>query len=63
MEVNGRLHDPAALLPRKEPQVHIGYEAGLAPEPVWTLWSREESVAPTGNRILAVHPVDRRYKD
>jgi hypothetical protein len=25
-----------ALPPRKEPTVHIGYEAGWTPKPVWT---------------------------
>jgi hypothetical protein len=33
MEVSGQLHAP----------VPIGYEAGWAPKPVWTLW-REENL-------------------
>jgi len=33
MEVSGQLHAPAALPPRKEPHVPIGYEAVWAPEP------------------------------
>jgi hypothetical protein len=52
MEVSsGQLHAPAALLPRNEPRVAIGLETGAAwvPEPVWTLWSREESLVLTGN--------------
>jgi hypothetical protein len=37
MEVNGQLHVPAALLPRKPPAVPIGCEAGWASKTVWTL--------------------------
>jgi len=36
MEVSGYLCAPAALSPGKEPLVLTGYEAGGAPEPVWT---------------------------
>jgi hypothetical protein len=43
MEVSGELHAPAALPPEKEPPVSIGQEAGWAPKPVWTLWTREKS--------------------
>jgi hypothetical protein len=39
--VSGQLHAPAAFAPGKEPPVPIGYEAGWAPEPVWTLETRE----------------------
>jgi hypothetical protein len=46
MEVNDQLHDPAALTPEKELPVPIEYEAGWAPEPVWTQWRREESTYP-----------------
>jgi hypothetical protein len=42
MEVIGQPHSPAALSPEKEPLISIGYDAGSAPEPVWTLWSREK---------------------
>jgi hypothetical protein len=38
MEVSGQLHAPATLLLGKEPLVPVGYEAGWAPEPVWTRW-------------------------
>jgi hypothetical protein len=38
MEESGQLHALANLLPGKEPLVSIGYEAGWAPEPVWTRW-------------------------
>jgi len=37
MEVNGQLHAPATL-----PAVPIEYEAGWAPEAVWTRWQREK---------------------
>jgi hypothetical protein len=35
----------------------------VAPEPVWTLWSREKSVFPAENRTLAIQPVARHYTD
>jgi hypothetical protein len=38
-----KLHASAALPPGKEPPVRVGYEAGWASEPVWTLWRRENS--------------------
>jgi hypothetical protein len=38
--VSGQLHAPAALPPGKVPPVSIGYKAGWAPEPIWTLWRR-----------------------
>jgi hypothetical protein len=43
MEVNGQLHDPAALLPGKEQLVPSGQEAERAPEFVWKMWRREKS--------------------
>jgi hypothetical protein len=46
----------------KSPQVPTRYEAGWAPEPVWTLWSTEK-FAPTGNWTPAVQPVARPYTD
>jgi hypothetical protein len=54
MEVNSQLHSPAALTLRKYPSEPIGYEAGSASEPVLTLWKREISLAPAGNRTPAV---------
>jgi hypothetical protein len=45
------------------PPVPIGQEAGWAPEPVWTLWSREKSFDSAGYQTSAVRPVPRRYTD
>jgi hypothetical protein len=63
MEASGQLHVPAALTPEKELAVPIGYEAGWTPEPVWTLWSAEKSLALDGNQTPADQPVVRRYTD
>jgi hypothetical protein len=41
MDVSGQLHVPAALPPRKEPPVIMGWETGWALKPVWTLWRRK----------------------
>jgi hypothetical protein len=58
MEVSGQLNAPAAL-PLGVPTV---YEAGWAPEPVWTLWCREKSFFfSAGNRTPAVQPVTHPY--
>jgi hypothetical protein len=38
MEVSGQLNAPGTLPLGKEHLVPIEYEAGLAPEPVWTQW-------------------------
>jgi hypothetical protein len=56
--VSGQLYAPAALPPGEEPPVPIGYEAGWAPEPVWTLWSREKSIAPAGDWTPAAQPTE-----
>jgi hypothetical protein len=57
------LHVAAALSPEKQTPVPTGYEAGWAAEPVWKLWSREESLASVVNRTPALQPVARRYTD
>jgi hypothetical protein len=36
-------------------------EAGWAPEPIWTLWSTEKSLAPSGNWTTAVQLLARHY--
>jgi hypothetical protein len=45
MDVSHQLHAPAALPPRKQTRVPILQEAVWAPEPVWTLWSRDKSLS------------------
>jgi hypothetical protein len=55
MNVSSKLHAPAAL-----PPVLIGWEAGRAPEQVWTLLRREKSLALAGSRTPAVQPIARR---
>jgi hypothetical protein len=57
MEVNSQIHSPAVLPMGKEPPVHIGMQVGWTPEPVWTLWSREKILSPTGNRTSTVQPI------
>jgi hypothetical protein len=63
MEMSCQLHAPAALPPGNEAPAPIEQKAGWAPEPVWTLWRREKSLAPAGNWNPAVQPVARRYTD
>jgi hypothetical protein len=57
MEVSGQLHDPADLLPGKEFLVHIGQEAGWAPESVWTRSRGVKLPAPTGIRTPVIGKV------
>jgi hypothetical protein len=40
MKASGHLDATAALSPRIEPPVPIGYEAGWNPKLVWTMWRR-----------------------
>jgi hypothetical protein len=58
MEVGGQFHAPVAL-----PPVSIVQEAAWASEPVSTLWNGEQSLAPAGNRTLAVQSAPRHYTD
>jgi hypothetical protein len=44
------------LSPRKGPPVPIGYEAGWAPEPVWTQRLEEKSFALPGIEPLSSSP-------
>jgi hypothetical protein len=44
MKMSGQLHDPATFPPKKELPVPSGYDAGWAPEPVWTLWSIDKFI-------------------
>jgi hypothetical protein len=52
MEASGQLHAPAALPLGNEPKVPIGYEAGWAPEPAWTLLSAKKNLL----RLLLAPP-------
>jgi hypothetical protein len=61
MEESGQLHAPAALYPWKERPVTIEGEAESAPEPIWTLWSRDKSVNLAENQTPAVHPIAHSY--
>jgi hypothetical protein len=65
MEMSGQLHAPSALPPGKEALGPIGQEAGLAPEPVWTLWRREKfcSYRDLISDSSAVQLVTIRYAD
>jgi hypothetical protein len=51
MEVNGQLHNPAALPHGKEFLVLTRYETGWFPWPIWTLWSGESLLA-----LLGIEP-------
>jgi len=44
MKVTIKFHALVALLPWKEPLLHIEQEAGLSPELVWMLWGTEMSL-------------------
>jgi len=61
MEVSGQLHAPAALHPRKEPLVSIGWELGRALEPVWTRWWREKFPAPDIRLVIYCWKKEKEY--
>jgi hypothetical protein len=63
LQVSGQLHAPAASPPEKEPPVPIVWEAGWAPEPVWTTWRRENSqpYRDSNSDLSPVQPVASRY--
>jgi hypothetical protein len=64
MGVSGQHHAPAALYRRgKGPPVHIGQEAGWAPEPVWMQGLEEKSSALVGDRTPVVQSTVRHYTD
>jgi hypothetical protein len=57
---------PRPLYPRgKNPRVPIRYEAGWAPEPVWTIWRSENSCPHrySNSDPSVVHPVSSLYTD
>jgi hypothetical protein len=55
MEMNDQLHAPGRFTLGEEQPIPIGQEASWAPEPVWTLWRRQKSVTPTGNKTELLH--------
>jgi hypothetical protein len=52
-----------ALPPGKGPPAPIGYEAGCAPEPVWTQRLEEKFSDSVGDRIPVVQSVVSHYTD
>jgi hypothetical protein len=52
--ITRQLHALVGLSPGKTPQLLTGWEAGWAPDSVWTLWSRKQFIFPAGNRTLVV---------
>jgi hypothetical protein len=57
---------PGRFTPRERVPPHaiqIRWDVGWTPQPVWTLWSREKSLASAGNRTSAVQLVARSYTD
>ena len=49
MELSGKLHTHSVLPPpRRGTPIPTEKEAGWTPEPMWTVWSREKSLVPTG---------------
>jgi hypothetical protein len=54
-----RLFNPREIILRYQLDSRLG---GFQ-ESVWTLWRRDKSLAPAGNRTTIVQPVARRYID
>ena len=48
--MSGRLYKPQPPYSRERTPVPIEYEAGWAPEKLWTFWRQEIYVAPGGKR-------------
>jgi hypothetical protein len=63
--VSGQIHAPAALTPEKEPPVTIGQEVGWITEPVWTIWTIENSWPhrDSNSDFSVAQPVASRYTD
>jgi hypothetical protein len=57
MEVSGQLHAPAALHLGRELPFPVVEETWWAPEPVWTLWSREKFLPAIEPRSSSPYPV------
>jgi len=57
MEVSGQPYVLASMSPGKQLLLHTDQESVWAPEPVWMLWNREESLALPESEPLIVHPV------
>jgi len=49
MDMSGLPYGPAILFPWTETPVSTKQEAWWAQQSVWTFWTREESLPPTGN--------------
>jgi hypothetical protein len=63
--MSGQLHPPAALPPKKEIPVPIGYGSEWDPETYWMTWRGEKSCPYRDSNfdISAVQPVAIRYAD
>jgi hypothetical protein len=53
LELSIQLHIPAVLTSAEKPPVATAYKLGWDPEPVWTIWKREENV--TKNTIFKIY--------
>jgi hypothetical protein len=61
MQVSDQLHTPVVISLGKEQPVFIGWEAGWALEPTWTLWRREKFLASVGNQTTAFQLITSGY--